>query len=111
MLSIVASSDHYPVLLNLDMPTTVSVSSGSVLTSPNLKYDNSKIDFYLAPYVDVCMIMMWQCAGNVAMIQNQLLCTAATLYTTITVLLTLNLGSNASHTQKQDGQSGSDYKQ
>jgi len=49
---IVASSDHYPIMLTLDMPTTLSVSSGSVFPSPNLRYDNSKKDSYLAQYVD-----------------------------------------------------------
>jgi len=39
-------------MLTLDMPTTLSVSSGSVFLSPNLRYDNSKKDSYLAQYVD-----------------------------------------------------------
>ena len=49
---IIPSSDHYPVLLTLDMPTTLSVSSASVLPSPNLRYDNSRKESYVAQYID-----------------------------------------------------------
>ena len=48
----VASSDHHPVLLSLNMPTTLSVSSGSSLPSPDHRYDNSNKESYLAQYID-----------------------------------------------------------
>lgn len=52
MQGIIPSSDHYPVLLTLDMPTTLSVSSASVLPSSNLRYDNSRKESYVAQYID-----------------------------------------------------------
>ena len=45
-------SDHYPVVLSLDMPMAAFSSRTPGLQAPRLKYDSSKIEFFQTQFAD-----------------------------------------------------------
>lgn len=45
-------SDHYPVVLSLDMPTTVSTPCLPGFQAPKLEYDSSRVDSFQTQFAD-----------------------------------------------------------